>query len=291
MNSPLLHTLRNASRTLSTALALTAALGIGMSLVGGVPAHAGRRDEKDATAYTIKRVYKAGESDRYRLTTKMNIDSPQTGGAIDVLSTMVMKEMTKEAGSDGASTSISEFESASITFSGNDLDITSMMPKVITTRDKNGKSDVKMEGGNEQITSQVGEQVKQFSISAAAAFIPARPVKVGETWDLDTASLSTKEQKVKGKVTLVSVETVKGAKIAKLKTVSDITGEMETKLHSEATTLVDVATGKPVNVTTKTQGQTSGGKINIEMVLKMLGPDEKGDVKEAAKTDGAVKKP
>lgn len=284
------QTVRSTARYLSVGLALTAALGVGANFVGVAPAHAERRDAQDTTAYTIKRVYKAGETDRYRLVTKMNIDSPQTGGPIDVISTMLMKELTKEAKDDGTSTSVSEFESASVTFNGNDLDITTMMPKVITTRDKNGKSDVKMEGGNEQVTAQMGDQVKQFTISSASAFLPSKPVKVGETWDMDPTG-GVKDAKVKGKVTLVSVDTVKGVKVAKFKTVSDVTGGADTKMHTEATTLIDVATGKPLNVTTKTEGAANGSKLNIEMTLKMLDPNDKRDAKEAVKADGSAKKP
>ena len=59
--------------------------------------------------------------------------------------------------------------------------------------------------------------------SSAAAFLPAKPVKVGDTWDLDLGANATKDQNVKGKVTLVSIDTVKGVKVAKFKTVSDVT--------------------------------------------------------------------
>ena len=77
MTYTLLQTLRNVSRGAASVLALTAALGIGASLVGGLPVQAERRDTKDDTTYTIKRVYKTGETDRYRLTTKINMDIPQ----------------------------------------------------------------------------------------------------------------------------------------------------------------------------------------------------------------------
>lgn len=291
MTVTLMPTVRRASRHLWSVLALTAALSVGASVVGIVPAQARRQDAKDDTAYTIKRIYKAGETDRYRLTTNVKMDSPQTGGPLDIVSTMLMKDSTKEAKEDGTSTSISEFESASVLINGMDLDITTMMPKLITTRDKNGKSDLKMEGGNEQVTSQIGDQMKQFTLSSASAFLPSKPVKVGDTWDMDSAALGAKDPKVKGKVTFVSVDTVKGMKVAKFKTVSDVATGAGTKMHTEATSLVDVATGKAVSVTTKMDGDTGSGKLNIELTLKMLGPDDKGDVKEAGKADSSVKKP
>ncbi|MCW3096103.1 MAG: hypothetical protein JWL77_1721 [Chthonomonadaceae bacterium] len=286
-----MQTVRNTVRSLSSVLALTVALGVTGSLTGTTPVRAERRDTKDDTTYTLKRIYKTGEMDRYRLTTKINMDSPGGGGPIDVTTLMLMKDSTKEAKEDGSLTSISEFESASVTFNGMDLDITTMMPKVITTRDKNGKSNVKMEGGNEQVTSQIGDQLKQFTTAAASAFLPPKPVKVGDTWDMMSDPSVPKDQKINGKVTLVSVDTVKGKKVAKLKTVSDVTSGADTKIHTEATTLIDVETGKPLNATTKTSGNTNGSPVNIEMTLKMLGPDDKDGATEAVKTDSTVKKP
>ena len=278
---------RKASRGLPAILALTVALGAGISVVGVTAAHTVRRDAKDDTAYTFKRVYKSGEVDRYRLTTKMNIDSPQTGGPTDIVTTMLMKELTKEAKEDGASTSVAEFETAQITLNGMDIDITTMMPKVITTRDKSGKSEIKMEGGNEQVTSQMGDQMKQFT-NFGSGYMPSKPVKVGDSWDVDASSLATKGQTITGKVTFVSVETVKGVKVAKMKTVMDMSDGKDSKMHSTSTSLVDVATGKPINMVSKVEGDTGGGKLSIEVTMKMLSKD---DVGEAVKAPVDAKKP
>jgi len=290
MSLTLLQTLRNAYRNLSSVLALTAAIGVGGCLLGSAPVLAERRDAKDDATFTLKRVYKTGDTDRYRVTTKVNTDIPGAG-LVDISMTMVMKDSTKEAKEDGSLTSISEFESASVDFNGMEIDLTAMMPKVISTRDKNGKSDVKMEGGNEQITSQIGDQIKQFNMSAAAAMLPSKPVKVGDSWEMPSDLAGAKDQKVVGKVTLVSVETIQGKRVAKLKTVSDATGAGDTKIHTEATTLIDVETGKAINTTTKTDGNANGSPLKIEMTMKLLGPDEKGGAKEAVKADSGAKKP
>ena len=272
MTVTLMPTARKVSRLFCSTLALTAAIGIGGSVIASTPVRAERRAAKDDATYTLKRVYKTGDADRYKLTMTINVNAPGGGGPIDVTTLMVMKDSTKEAKEDGSLTSISEFESASVTLNGMDIDITTMMPKVITTRDKTGKSDVKMEGGNEQVTSQIGDQIKQFSVASASAYLPTKPVKVGDTWDMATDPAGPKDQKVVGKVTLVSVETIKGVKVATLKTVTDVTAGADTKIHSEATTHVDVATGKPLDAKTKTSGSASGNPVNIEMTLKMLGP-------------------
>ena len=96
------------SRT-SAVLAVGAAVCVGASLLAIMPAQAERRDGKDDTAYVVKRVYKTGDADRYKIVVKMNMEIPT--GPIEMLETMIMKETTKEAKADGSSTVTSEFES------------------------------------------------------------------------------------------------------------------------------------------------------------------------------------
>jgi len=287
MTVTLLQTARTASRKLSAVLALTAAFGVGAAYVGA-PALADRRDAKDDATYSIKRVYKAGQTDRYRISLKMNMDLP--GTPLDIVETMFMKETTREAKDDGSATVAFDFESVAVTANGMDMDMTAMMPKIITTLDKNGKTDVKLEGGSQEVTAQMGDQVKQFT-NAAAALAPKKPVKVGDSWDLDAANFGAPGQNVKGKATLVSVDTVKGVKIGRIKSVINITGAMDLAMHSESITLVDFTTGKALSLTSKSDGDIAGGKMSMEMTMKMLGPDDKSDVKAAVKTDSSVKKP
>ena len=285
MTVNLWQNMRGSARNLASVLALGAALGVGASVS---PAQALGRDGKDDTAYTIKRIYKALESDRYRVGLKMNMESPV--GAVDMVETMVMKELTKAVKEDGGSTTVFDFESASITVNGMDIDLTPMLPKIVTTRDKDGKSAVKIEGGDEALTAQMGEQVKQYT-NFGSAFIPAKPVKVGDSWDVNASEFGSKDQTVKGKVTFVSVDTVKGVKVAKLKSVMDITGANDLKMHSDTTTLVDLATGKALDMTSKTDGNTGGGKLSMEMSMRLLGPDDKSDGKQPIKKAPDVKKP
>lgn len=285
MTVNLWQNMRNASRNLASIMALSAALGVGASVS---PAQALGRDGKDDTAYTIKRIYKALESNRYRVGLKMNMESPV--GAVDMVETMVMKELTKAAKDDGSSTTVFDFESASVTVNGMDIDLTPMLPKIITTRDKDGKSAVKVEGGDEALTAQMGEQVKQYT-NFGTVFMPAKPVKVGDSWDVNATGFGSKDQTVKGKVTLVSVDTVKGVKVAKLKSIMDITGANELNMHSDTTTLVDLATGKALDMTMKTDGNTGSGKLSMQMNMKMIDPDDKSDAKQPIKASADVKKP
>jgi hypothetical protein len=286
MTFTLLRTARSLSRTLCSALALTVALTAGASLVGVTPVQAARRDDKDEATYIIKRIYKAKDTDKYRIYVKMNMDIP--GSPVDMVETMLMTETTREATDDGAFDVASVFESASVTVNGMKTDITGMMPKFIMTRDKNGKTDIKLEGGNEAFTGQAGDQVKQIT-DASSKFLPKKPVKVGDSWDLDAADFGAAGQTVKGKSTLVSVETVKGKKVGKIKSTMDITGQMGLQMHSDTTVLMDMATGKALSVISKSEGDVGGGKMTMEMALRLLGPEDKVDAKEAVKTDAVTK--
>lgn len=274
------QSVRNALRPVSFVLALASALCAGASLIAVAPAQGGRREAQEDAVYTIKRVYKAGDADRYKITVKMNMDVPMS--PIDMVETMIMKETTREAKEDGSSIVVFDFESLLVTANGRDIDMTSMMPKITTTTDKAGKTDVKVEGGNEQVTAQMGDQVKQFT-NGAKAFIPKKPVKVGDSWDVEAANFGAAGQNVKGKSTLVSVEVVKGEKVGKIKSVMEITGEMNTKLHSETTSLINLVTGKALSSTSKTEGQAAGNKFTMEMSMRMLAPGEKGNAGDASK--------
>lgn len=288
MTFTLLHTVRNSARNLSSTLAVTAALGIGVGLVSGIPAQALRRDGKDDTAYNIKRVYKAGDTDRYRLNVKVNMDV--AGTPIDMVEKFVMRETTREANDDGSYKVDVDFLSASLTANGMDLDLASMLPKVSTSVDKDGKADVKTEGGDEQFIAQMGDQIKQFT-NAAKGFLPKKPVKVGDSWEVAASDFGAPGQSVKGKSTLVSIETIKGMKVGKIRSNMDVTGIMNSVVHTVTTSFIELATGKGISVESKTEGELLGGKMTMELTMKSLSPDEKDDAKETIKADAADKKP
>jgi hypothetical protein len=283
--------IRKAAQTLSSLLAMTVIVGTGAVLVGVAPAQAGRRDEKDKTAYTIKRIYKTGEVDRYRLGFKMEMDNPES--PVKTNGVMVMKETTKEAADDGSSTVITEFDHAVMTVEGMDMDITSSLPKITVKRDRNGKTDVKSEGGAEAVADGEADSSDQFREFAdlSVGFLPLKPVKVGESWEGKATGFGPTDPNAKGKVTLVSVETVKGIKVGKIKAVIDMVDEMNNKVHSETLFLIDMATGKTLDLISKLTGDTPEGKISVEVTTKMLDPNDKGDGKEAFKADPNFKDP
>lgn len=286
MSFLLLSRVRNATRLLASALALSAVVGVGVSLAGGKPVYAARRDDKDTTAYTIKRVYKAGEVDRYKLTMKMTGDGLE--GPLDITSTLITKETTKEADDDGSYTVLFEIEKMTNTAEGMDMDVTDMLPKITMKRDKNGKKSVKTEGGAEDFTAGQDEEIKQFT-EFSAAFLPGKPVKIGQSWEVDASAFGDAKKTKKGKATLVSVETVKGVKLGKIRSEGDEIDEENRKMHSDIVLLIDMATGKTVSFTATGEGDALEGKVRMVMTMKMLGANEKTDGKDVFKADSEDK--
>lgn len=268
--------------------AVVAACGVAAMLGGTSPARAGRQEAKDDTAYAIKRVYKVGDADRYKIALKMNMDVGAT--PVELTETMVMRETTKEATDDGAHTVVVDFLSASVTANGMDMDVAAMMPKITMATSKDGKTDVKADGGNEQMMAQMGDQLKQFT-NSATVFMPKKAVKVGESWEVDVADFAPQVKNIKGKATLVSIETIKGLKVGKIRSVMDMSGDMGMAMHTQGTTYFVLATGKALSFTAQSDGDVAGGKMHMDMTMKMLDGDGKTDEKAPAKTDGTEKKP
>jgi len=112
------------------------------------------KDATDAASYLIKRVYKAGEADRYQVTTRINVVQPN-GEPVELVWKLLFKEKIRETNKDGSSTSLSEFESGSLEASGMAIDLTGLLPSMTTVRAKNGAADVRMDGGDPQITEEM----------------------------------------------------------------------------------------------------------------------------------------
>ena len=274
MTFTLVQTVRKVSRPLSSFLALTVALSGGAVLVGVSPAQAGRRDEKDKPAYTIKRVYKAGDVDRYRIGVKIIMESAEN--PLHMVETMVMKETIKEASEDGAAVVASEFEHATMNLNGMEMEISAMMPKIIMLRDKDGKTEVKTEGGNADAMGDMKDQIKEMT-NFSAVYLPPKQTKVGDSWEVNATGLGPPDAHAKGKGTLVSVETVKGMKVGKIKVITERVDEMNNQVHGDTLILIDMATGKTLDLISKLAGDSPEGKISMEMTQRMIDPNAKED--------------
>jgi hypothetical protein len=235
--------------------------------------------------YTLQRVFKAGDVDRYRITVNQKANGPQSDNKdYQIKMVLVIKETTKTVGDSGEVTAVEEYTKADGTFGGQDMDMMQMMPKLTVTKDKAGKIDVTAEGGQEPLVQKMSDMAKSM-MQSQAAMIPAKPVKVGDTWNVELPGVTPGEDTMtKFTVKLDGIEVVDGAKTLRLKTITDTTGgpQSDTKMHGEGTMYVDAASGKLIKMASKVDGTAKGSKINSEVTFEKAGPEDLKPKKKAA---------
>ena len=288
---------------LVSAFALAPAFLVGAIALSAHPALALRQDakadgKKDEKTYTLARSFKAKDVNRYKLDLNTTANIPQLGGNVDVVMAMVMKETTKEVKDNGSAVLTSEFDSANVKVGDNEQDLTALMPSIITTVDKTGRIlNTKFEGGNSMFTE--GPAAGMFKNISPQTYFPPKPVKVGDTWKIDSstdapdkdkadASKDDKNkaaQKTTGTATLVGVETINGLQTLKIKTSTDTEATMDNplnpgekldiKAHTEGITNVDTLTGRLVKMTsTSTSEGGPQGKSKVEVTLALVTGDK-----------------
>jgi hypothetical protein len=299
---------------LVSAFALTPAFLVGTIALGAHPALALRQDaktdeKKDEKTYTLVRTFKAKDVNHYKLNLNTSINSPQLGGNIDIVMTMLMKETTKEVKDNGSAVLMSEFDSANVKFGDNEQDMTALMPSVTSTVDKTGRIlDTKIEGGNPMFTQ--GPGANMFKNISPQTYFPPKAVKVGDTWKIDSSAdapdkddkSKDKEknkavQKTTGTATLVGVETINGLQTLKIKMATDSESTLENpmnpgekldiKAHTEGVSNVDMASGKLVKLTsTSTSEGGPQGKMKVDLMFALVTDDKaKKDDKATAAPD------
>ena len=178
--------------------------------------------KKDDKTYTIVRSYKANELNHYKIGANIKANIPAQG-ELNIVLAMKMKETIKSVKDDGTATVVSDFDEA--TFKMNDMEneITSALPVITTTVDKQGHIlTTKFEGGDAQFTT--GQGAQMLSGLRQPGLYPSKPVKVGEVWKIDTTqdkSANKDAPKVTGTATLVALETIDGMQTLKIKTSTD----------------------------------------------------------------------
>lgn len=250
---------------------LALALAIGGAFAAG-PARAQDTNTSDTSEYTLKkRVFTAGDVNRYRLAMKVH------SGDQDSTVNLQFKETTKEAKPSGEFTLLNQFESAVATIGGTEQDIVSFLPMVTVIRDKGGKLSTKTEGGNEQAASQISSVMQSIS-TMQEAYLPKKPVKIGDTWKVSVATPGPDgaTTKTEGDATLVGTEVVSGIKSVKLKVIADVNNKgSDVKGHTESVMNLDPASGKLVKMSAKVDGTAMGMKITQEIEVSLLAPDSK----------------
>ena len=274
-------------RAYQTGIAIT--LLTGTIAFGTKPLFALPIQADDKTEYTVQRVFKAKEVDRYKMDIKMVINNPQLGGELNASVDGLLKQTTTEVKDDGTATLETVFEKALANAAGQEIDAAAMMPKTTLTLNKKGELvNMKTDGG-EGPFAMIGSMVASMQRS----FFPNKPVKVGDTWYMDVSVAAPKgkekepekpKEAPKDNATFVAVETIKGIKTLKVKLVGDVPlpkeilalgdGAKEDKTHIELFGYIDPQNGKLIRLTSSSAAK-SGPLKKIELTFALITGDEK----------------
>ncbi len=219
-------------------------------------------------SFLLKRVYKAGEVDRYLMEMTSQMPSPQGGNSNMQMKThMVMSSNTKSVDQNGDATIEISFSDFTVSVNGNEMNPPAGMLPVVTVK-VNPYGHVlsqKIEGGNPMMQSQ------QFQNNQSMEF-PHHAIKIGDSWKINYTD-PTKKTTVVGTITLVGQDEQQGINTLKLKTIADVTTEAMSqpiKMHIDGTAYVDPSNGKlikAVNDMTGMPGMPSGARMVMTMTL------------------------
>jgi len=207
--------------------------------------------------HSLRRVYKAGETDRYRLTMRLE------RGEVKLDLTLQMTETTKEARPDGSSVIELSMDSGEMTLNGTEVPIPNIGQKMTFRVDKDGKP-IK-----DEQPADPDSPLATIMALARSSSMPDRPVKVGETIKVEVPVEGGRDRKLVAQFTLVGTEK-RSAEVPMdtLKVKTAIEGLVPTpdgdqNLKIDATSLYEPGTGKVVRV----EGTVSGFR------LSQLGPE------------------
>ncbi|HSV72218.1 MAG TPA: hypothetical protein VLH79_00465 [Chthonomonadales bacterium] len=208
-------------------------------------------------SHSLRRVFRAGETDRYRLT--MNLER----GEVKLDLTLQMTETTREVRNDGSIVIEMTMDSGSMLLNGTEVPIPNVGQKVTFSVDKDGKP-IK---GEQPIDSE--SPLATVMALARSSSLPDRPIRVGETVRVEVPIEGSRDRKLAAQFTLVGIERrSEEVPVDTLRVRSVIEGLVPTpdgdqNLKIEATSLYEPGTGKVVRV----EGVVSGFR------LVQLGPE------------------
>lgn len=263
------------------------------AFLGTAPAGPGRTQpgQEEKTEYTVRRIYKDGEVDRYKMSMQMNFQSEQAGasGATFVLT---IKETTRAKG-DGSAVLTDEAEEAYLKLGEQEMEFASSLPKMTHKHGRDGKTtEIKSEGGSGNI-ARFGGMVLQLFPQAQSVLYPPRPVKVGDTWKIDPQDAAARgpAPRLIGTASFVGTETWKGRKTLKVKIDVSVAPQAGAggKMRLDSIGNIDTETGKILRIVGKTDSDGPMGRSRADLELTMLEADPKADA--AKKSEKPAPKP
>jgi hypothetical protein len=214
--------------------------------------------------YVLKRVFKAGEVDKYKtVITLVSPDKAFTDGPLKLDITIIARETVKEVKKDGSAVVELRVESATVKTGDKEGPFPGGIPEpVVTTYDKSGN----VVNGKGKKSDEGGLALKLVSMTRPD-ILNDKSLKIGEEWKFDTSkSADAKSQPfTKGALTLVGPEK-SGADVPvdtmKVKIITDMVnmdavvpeGESRPVTHLDGSALIETETGKILMITGKITG-------------------------------------
>lgn len=241
----------------------------------------------DTTTYALRPIYKSGDTMRLKLTVRLTsakASQDTLQAASDARFTVVMQQTARDATPDGAVTLDDEIKKADADFDEHDTELTGAMPRIAQKRDKAGTTTLELTGGLEQLREPV-RQVFLLLARVERGFVPATPVRIGETWKFDGVESGDTEGRVQGTGTLVGPETLDGQSTLKIK--MDFTaklkapdlrkgGKVDVVSHFVGTENVDAKTFQTVRIQGASDDVLADGeKAKTEITLEQVKDEAK----------------
>jgi len=231
------------------------------ALPGVLPA---RADE----TYTLRRVYRTGEKDRYRTNIQIESDKPVEGTARKIEFTLTTTETTKEVRDDGTVVVAITLDPVKAHVDGDERTISDAPVTITTTYDKIGKI-LRQEGGSGPLV-----MIASLLNTARVNFTQERPLRIGEERKTEVPTGRGSQSTVKSVLSLLGWEK-KNDEIPvdtlRIKSVVDSPAPQgNQKVHMEVTAFVEADTGKPLKVDIMLTGTQFGPLPDARITIKRI---------------------
>lgn len=191
--------------------------------------------------YTISTKYVAGDLLKYRMKMNMNMEMKGKDGsspipAMDIVTNMVMKMKTLKANADGSALIESKVTDGETSVMGQ----TVAMPETPATQMEVTKDGIMKVKNLDSIpgAQAIQSMMNMNNMPTMGVLMPDHPVKIGETWSKELEGIMG-AKKMKITQTLVSVDTVDGKDILKIKQVLEM--PLEIMMGDKGTPVKDAA--------------------------------------------------
>ncbi len=218
----------------------------------------------EESLYTFPRVFKSGESDRYKLSFHANFDSPQAGAKpTEFLLNLTLKETSKDIKEDGSATLVDILEQGVAKFGEQELNAPQALISFTQKRDKLGRlTDIKLDAGDDPLSQGIASILQQV-LEVQSEFYPGKAVKIGDKWSVNPQELRVKDQTISttSNATVIGKEKIGDLDTIKIRLIRETTvsGAKSSKAHFEGFGYIDPKDGKFRRMTGKIEG--AGGII------------------------------